>query len=178
MVYACLPSPLRATCPAPLFLLNLITWKIFGKENRVWSSSLCSHLHPPVTLSLLGTNTRWFKYDWDKLWLVYTQTVPVIFEPPCIFLSFNAMNSVHFCSITLRSNQMHYFYYLKLKTIYNLSLWYTTNCLQFFLSLPDMFRRLLRAIFRGIFKPNFLFSWPLLNHMVAFALSSFCLVFW
>jgi hypothetical protein len=28
---------------------------------------------------------------------------------------FNAMNSVHFCSITHRSNQMHYFYYLKLK---------------------------------------------------------------
>jgi hypothetical protein len=28
--------------------------------------------------------TRWFKYDWDKLWLVYTQIVPVIFEPPCI----------------------------------------------------------------------------------------------
>jgi hypothetical protein len=29
-------------------------------------------------------NTRWFKYDRDKLWLVYTQSVPVIFEPPCI----------------------------------------------------------------------------------------------
>ena len=28
--------------------------------------------------------TRWFKYDRDKLWLVYTQKVPVIFEPPCI----------------------------------------------------------------------------------------------
>ena len=28
--------------------------------------------------------TRWFKYAWDKLWLVYTQSVPVIFEPPCI----------------------------------------------------------------------------------------------
>ena len=28
--------------------------------------------------------TRWFKYDRDKLWLVYTQIVPVIFEPPCI----------------------------------------------------------------------------------------------
>jgi hypothetical protein len=26
---------------------------------------------------------RWFKYDRDKLWLVYTQIVPVIFEPPC-----------------------------------------------------------------------------------------------
>jgi hypothetical protein len=28
--------------------------------------------------------TRWFKYDRDKLWLVYTQIVPVIFEPPCM----------------------------------------------------------------------------------------------
>jgi hypothetical protein len=28
--------------------------------------------------------TRWFKYDREKLWLVYTQIVPVIFEPPCI----------------------------------------------------------------------------------------------
>jgi hypothetical protein len=28
-------------------------------------------------------------------------------------LYFNAMNSVHFCSFTLRSNQMHYFYYLE-----------------------------------------------------------------
>jgi hypothetical protein len=30
-------------------------------------------------------NTRWFKYDRDKLWLVYTQIVPVIFEPPCSY---------------------------------------------------------------------------------------------
>ena len=30
-------------------------------------------------------STRWFKYDRDKLWLVYTQSVPVIFEPPCKF---------------------------------------------------------------------------------------------
>jgi hypothetical protein len=28
-------------------------------------------------------STRWFKYDRDKLWLVYTQIIPVIFEPPC-----------------------------------------------------------------------------------------------
>ena len=32
-------------------------------------------------------STRWFKYDRDKLWRVYTQSVPVIFEPPCIFNS-------------------------------------------------------------------------------------------
>jgi hypothetical protein len=27
----------------------------------------------------IAAYTRWFKYDWDKLWLVYTQIVPVIF---------------------------------------------------------------------------------------------------
>jgi hypothetical protein len=31
----------------------------------------------------LCISTRWFKYDRDKLWLVYTQIVLVIFEPPC-----------------------------------------------------------------------------------------------
>jgi hypothetical protein len=31
----------------------------------------------------LSSCTRWFKYDRNKLWLVYTQIVPVIFEPPC-----------------------------------------------------------------------------------------------
>jgi hypothetical protein len=31
------------------------------------------------------TCTRWFKYYRDKLWLVYTQIIPVIFEPPCIY---------------------------------------------------------------------------------------------
>jgi hypothetical protein len=25
------------------------------------------------------------QYDRDKLWLVYTQSVPVIFEPPCTY---------------------------------------------------------------------------------------------
>jgi hypothetical protein len=29
--------------------------------------------------------TRWSKYDRDKLWLVYTQIVPVIFEPHCTY---------------------------------------------------------------------------------------------
>jgi hypothetical protein len=37
-----------------------------------------------ITAHRLLYCTRWFKYDRDKLWLVYTQIVPVIFEPPCI----------------------------------------------------------------------------------------------
>jgi hypothetical protein len=34
--------------------------------------------------AVINGNTKWFKYDRDKLLLVYTQIVPVIFEPPCI----------------------------------------------------------------------------------------------
>jgi hypothetical protein len=43
--------------------------------------------HPIILISVNKTgnvSTRWFKYDRDKLWLVYTQIVPVIFEPPSI----------------------------------------------------------------------------------------------
>jgi hypothetical protein len=39
-------------------------------------------------------NTRWFKYDRDKLWLVYTQIVPVIFEPPCTVKKAEAFQAV------------------------------------------------------------------------------------
>jgi hypothetical protein len=39
----------------------------------------------PLKTEVHLSNTRWSKYDREKLWLVYTQIVPVIFEPPCIW---------------------------------------------------------------------------------------------
>ena len=46
----------QAECPAHLILLDLITRIIFGEQYRSCSCSLCSPLHSPLTLSLLGRN--------------------------------------------------------------------------------------------------------------------------
>jgi len=43
-------SPIRATCPAHLILLDVITRTILGEEYRSLSSSLCSFLHSPITV--------------------------------------------------------------------------------------------------------------------------------
>ena len=49
-----LSSPIHATCPAHLIILDFITRTILGEEYRSFSSSLCNLLHSPVTSSLRG----------------------------------------------------------------------------------------------------------------------------
>jgi len=55
-LYTLFLSPIRATFPAHLTLLNFFTWTVLGEGYRSLSSSFCSFLHSPVTSSLLGQN--------------------------------------------------------------------------------------------------------------------------
>ena len=48
--------PIRATCPAYLFLLDLITRTKLGEKYRSLSSSLCNFLHYCLTSSLVDPN--------------------------------------------------------------------------------------------------------------------------
>ena len=53
-LYTLLIHPIRATRPAHLILLGVITRTILGEECRSLSSSLCSFLHSLATSTLLG----------------------------------------------------------------------------------------------------------------------------
>ena len=55
-VYTPLSSPICATCPTHLILLDFITRTILGEEYTSFSSLLCNLLHSPITSSLLGPN--------------------------------------------------------------------------------------------------------------------------
>ena len=60
-LHTLLSSPIRATCPAHLILLDFITRTILGEEYKSFSSSICHLFHSPVTLSLLGPKSLFVK---------------------------------------------------------------------------------------------------------------------
>ena len=55
-LYTPLSSPIHATYPAHLILLDFITCTILGEVYKSFSSSLCSLFHSLVTSSVLGPN--------------------------------------------------------------------------------------------------------------------------
>ena len=76
---------------------------IQGSSNMTGTNcDLFTHKQSRSYLNHLYIHTRWFKYDRDKLWLVYTQIVPVIFEPPCTYITWFAPLSTGCWHVTLK----------------------------------------------------------------------------
>jgi len=77
-----LSSPIRATCPAYLIILDFITRTILGEEYKSLSSSLCNLLHSPVTSSLLGQNILLNTMFSNTLSFLSSRNVNVQFSHP------------------------------------------------------------------------------------------------
>ena len=76
-LYTPLSSPIRATYPAHLILLDFITRTILGEEYRSFSSPLCNLLHSPLTSSLPGPNILLNTIFSNTLYNTKSKIVPV-----------------------------------------------------------------------------------------------------
>ena len=72
-LYTPLSSPIRATYPAHLILLDFITRTILGEEYKSFSSSLYNLLHSPANSSFLGPNIIYFSFIYLFIYCNYRQ---------------------------------------------------------------------------------------------------------
>jgi len=83
LFYAFLISPIQATCSIHLNHLHLVTIIIYGEPYKLWSSSLCNFLQPPITYFLLGPNILL-----HALFLINLNILPLMWEVQLLFCIF------------------------------------------------------------------------------------------
>jgi hypothetical protein len=91
---ATLIFPSRATCHAHLIILYVITRKTFAEEQRSYSSSLCSFILSPVTLSFLSPN----------IFLCSLFSNPFAYAPHCALPKFTSIQSSRYNYSTLSAD--------------------------------------------------------------------------
>ena len=99
--YMPLLSPMWATCPDQLDLLHFITQTILGEEYRSLSSSLCTFLHSPITLSLLGPNILLSTLFSNNAGLHTCNYLYDLHEFPIVFVSRSSIASTNWTSVKI-----------------------------------------------------------------------------
>ena len=114
-LYALFLSPIRATCPTHVILLDFITRTILGEEYKSLSSSLCNLLHSPVAVTLLLSSQN-ETFHWNKLvlWFFKLFDRSSLFsyhQDPNIFSNFSLK---HFHYVVYNSKVSIYFQILNI----------------------------------------------------------------
>ena len=82
-LYAC-TLPIHASCPSHLLILDVITQIMNSEQYKSWSSSLCSLLQYPVTLSFLGPNIFLNTIFWDWWSAKLCFFPPLLLQTVCV----------------------------------------------------------------------------------------------
>jgi hypothetical protein len=86
-MYAFLFSPIHTTFPTHLILRDTVVLIVLAEEFKLWNSSLCSFLQPPITSFRFGPNVFPSAPFTNTLSITFNVFIPLRFIPVCSLVS-------------------------------------------------------------------------------------------